>query len=175
LIQKILQGSVEHYKILIEKYQKQVYYTIYTMLERNMDEAEDITQEAFISAYRNLSHFRYDASFSTWVTKIAIHRALDHKRKKARQAVQDDSMLEQMASAEDDPLAHYIKEETKSNVKIRINELPPIYRQVIYQYYFHQLSYQEMAVLEGVEIKTIESRLYRARSMLKKLWKEEAP
>jgi RNA polymerase sigma factor (sigma-70 family) len=69
-------------------------------------------------------------------------------------------------------LDHVLKKEARNLMKERLNQLPLIYQQVIHDYYFNQLSYQEIALKEGVEVKTIESRLYRARSMLKHSWKE---
>jgi RNA polymerase sigma factor (sigma-70 family) len=165
-------GQTEYYKDLIHKYQKLVYYSILKIVDGDQEEAKDLMQDAFIAAYRSLKYFRHDSSFSTWIVKIAINRTLDFKKRKRPQTISEDQILQQITVPEDGPLDHVLKKEARSLMKERLNQLPLIYQQVIHDYYFNQLSYQEIALKEGVEVKTIESRLYRARSMLKHSWKE---
>jgi RNA polymerase sigma factor (sigma-70 family) len=172
LIQWILKGQTEYYKDLIHRYQKLVYYSILKIVDGDQEEAKDLMQDAFIAAYRSLKYFRNDSSFSTWLVKIAINRTLDFKKRKRPQTISEDQILQQITVPEDGPLDHVLKKEARNLMKERLNQLPLLYQQVIHDYYFNQLSYQEIALKEGVKVKTIESRLYRARSMLKHSWKE---
>jgi RNA polymerase sigma factor (sigma-70 family) len=172
LIQYILKGQTEYYRDLIHKYQKLVYFSILKIVDGDQEEAKDLMQDVFIAAYRSLKYFRHDSSFSTWIVKIAINRTLDFKKRKRPKTISEEQTLEHIAIPEDGPLEHVLKKEARYLMKERLNQLPLIYQQVIQDYYFNQLSYQEIALKEGVEVKTIESRLYRARSMLKQSWKE---
>lgn len=154
------------------KYQKQIYFTVLKILAGDKQEAEDLTQEVFLTVYRKLHLFRFDSSFSSWVTRIAIHRAIDYKRKK-RPEIIEEKHLELLSSQERDPQVSLLQNESCLHIKNEIKKLPEIYRQVIYHYYYEHLSYQEIAIKQGVEITTIQSRLYRAKKMLREVWKEE--
>ncbi|WP_202080594.1 sigma-70 family RNA polymerase sigma factor [Caldalkalibacillus salinus] len=173
-IQSILAGDKQAYQAFIQRYQKRVYYAIFNIV-KDREEAKDLTQEAFLSAYRSLEHFKQGASFSTWVTRIAINKALDYKRKKQPTPVSyvHDIVDEAKDNPNPDPLVALLDQESKSTIHQYLKKLPDVYRQAIYAYYFEQKSYQEIALHEGVETKTIESRLYRARQKLKVMWKEE--
>lgn len=132
-----------------------------------------MTQEVFISAYRSLRSYRHDASFSTWLVKIATNKAFDFKKKKRHRITSNEQLLLEITNKDNEPLSLLVKKESDYLIKERVGHLPLIYQQVIQDHYYNQLTYQEIAIIEGVEVKTIESRLYRARSMLKSRWKEE--
>jgi RNA polymerase sigma-70 factor, ECF subfamily len=183
LISSILAGNIEDYEKLIHKYEKLVYFSLVKFFNGQKQEAEDLTQEVFISAFKSLKYFRNDSSFSTWLLRIATNKALDVKKKKKVTVIpfKNDEMtnnnrnnsLEEEKSNSIDPLKLLISKENQSYIHSLINELPVLYQAVIKDYYFKQLSYQEIAKQDGVSLKTIESRLYRARALIKKRWKEE--
>lgn len=172
IIQLVLQGETDQYEILIHKYQKLVYFSILKIIDGEKVEAEDLTQEVFIAAYRSIHHFRHDSSFSTWLLKIAANRALDYKKKRKWATVKDEHILENIA-ANDDILSTMIRKESNHKLNQLIHKLPILYQNVILDFYYNQLSYQEISAKEEIEVKTVEVRLYRARKMLKTMWKEE--
>lgn len=143
-------------------------------MDGNRQEAEDLTQEVFLAAYRSLAHFRQASSFSTWLLKIAIHKTLDHKKKKQLPVVSDEEALNKVAGAED-PLRAMIALEEKNMVQGLIQQLPADDQRVIVDYYYKELSYKEIARKEQVQVKTVESKLYRARKKLRKLWEKGGP
>lgn len=173
-IQRILQGETASFEKLVVKYQGLIFYSILKMVGGNREEAEDLTQEVFLSAYRSLAHFREEASFSTWLMKIAVNKTLDHKRKKQLTLVKDQRRLHAVAGG-DDPLGELIRRENKETVHRLIAMLSEEDRRVIMDYYYHELSYKEIALKEKVRVKTVESKLYRARQRLKKLLEEGHP
>lgn len=155
----------------IHNKQKIVYLAIYKIV-RNKEEAEDLTQETFISAFKKLHQFQGQASLQTWLIKIAINKALDFKKKKQLDTMQVTDIEEKLINPHD-PLHAILASEEKQNVHNMIDQLKPNYQTVIKSYYLEDRSYQEIAELEGVELKTVESRLYRARKQLQQQLQRE--
>lgn len=166
-INKVLSGDKQAFQPLVERYSRLV-FTSALKIVRDRDIAEDIAQEAFLQAFRSLASFRGDAAFSTWLVRIAVNKALDYCRKmKDRDGAED---------LGDYPLAHdcgnspedlALRKEEIWQMREQVRGLPVLYRKVVYAYYIQQLSYREIAEREGISIKTVESRLYRARAMLR--------
>src|SRR5262245_58551067 len=86
LLRAVLAGDGTAYRGLVEKYQSRVYTMVYGMV-RNREDARDVTQEAFVKAYRNLPSFRLESSFYTWLYRIAMNLAIDFMRKRQRSEV----------------------------------------------------------------------------------------
>ncbi|GAA0382876.1 RNA polymerase sigma factor [Bacillus horti] len=173
LIHKIQQGEAHLFNEIIIKYQKLVYFSIIKMLHGQRSEAEDLTQEVFLSAYRSIHRFREESALSTWLMRIATNKTIDYKRKRQLYLVPDEGVIDQIPLENHDPLKEIVEQESSLYMEQLINQLPETYRLVIQQYYYEHLSYKEIASLENVEVKTVESRLYRARNRLRSLWKEE--
>ena len=90
LVRAVLDGDATAYKGLVERYQGRIYNVIYGMV-RNREDARDLTQDAFVKAYKNLSRFRFGSSFYTWICRIGMNVAIDHLRKqKVRKAQEFD-------------------------------------------------------------------------------------
>ena len=83
MVELVLAGDNTAYRGLVEKYQERVYTMVYGML-RNREDARDVTQDAFVKAYRNLKGFRLESSFYTWIYRIAMNVAIDLTRKRKR-------------------------------------------------------------------------------------------
>src|SRR5690606_19930925 len=81
MLEAVQRGDGTAYRGLVEKYQGRVYSMVYGML-RNREDARDVTQEAFVKAYRSLDTFRLESSFYTWIYRIAMNLAIDHTRKR---------------------------------------------------------------------------------------------
>ncbi|WP_419392996.1 sigma-70 family RNA polymerase sigma factor [Cytobacillus praedii] len=159
--------------MLVEKYRNDLFRTIYAVL-RDQKEAEDAAQEVFLKIYTSLPQYE-DQGFKTWITRIAVNHAIDVKRKRDRrqedtlEKVEYDFQESQSESVE----AEIINKERRTLVRKKLNELPANYRNVIYDFYIAEKSYQQMAEEQNVGIKTIETKLYRARLWMKKHWKED--
>lgn len=141
-------------------------------------DAEDVTQEVLLQIYRSLPECRLDG-LKTWITRIAVNRAIDFKRSRARRPeelsggeVIPDSAQEQRAGM---PAAETIalEREDRRHIRVLVDRLPDNYREVVNAYYMEDKSYEQIAAETGLERKSVESRLYRARSWIKRHWRKE--
>lgn len=173
LIQKVLRQNEHAFRLLVEKYRNDVFRTIFAVL-RDQKESEDATQEVFIKIYTSLPNYE-NQGFKTWITRIAVNHAIDVKRKQNRRSeeVVGDLVQNELFSPVDSVEHKVIVREKKQKVHDKLDELPENYRDVIYGYYIAEKSYQQMAIEQNVQVKTIEMKLYRARNWMKKHWKED--
>ncbi len=135
--------------------------------------AEDLAQETFIKMIDALDSYQ-SQGFKTWLSRIALNKAIDYKRKKQRQKedlifFEQDFHLSKGESVEEE----YIGKERVKNVHNSIKKMPEKLRDTVSCYYFEGLSYSEIAEKLAIEEKTVEMRLYRARKWMKANWKEE--
>ncbi|MBD8069635.1 sigma-70 family RNA polymerase sigma factor [Bacillus sp. PS06] len=173
LIEKAIAGNEQAFRFLIEKYRNYLYKVVYSVV-RNENDAEDVTQEAFIKIYYALPKYQHQG-FKTWMTRIAMNTAIDLKRKHARQkeSVVEQDALSVMAESEEDVVVPLLRKEQSEVVRNRINELPDNYREVIQAYYLTEKNYKQIAQEQQVAVKTVEVKLHRARKWMKKHWKED--
>ncbi|MGD6942536.1 RNA polymerase sigma factor [Cytobacillus gottheilii] len=173
LIQKVKSGNDHAFRLLVEKYRLDVFRTIYAVL-RDEKEAEDAAQEVFMKIYTSLSQYE-DQGFKTWVKRIAVNHAIDVKRKKDKR--QEDSIesagYDLYGGQREQVETEVINRARQKLVLQRLEELPDNYRHVIYDFYIREKTYQQMAKEQNVQVKTIETKLYRARIWMKKHWKED--
>jgi RNA polymerase sigma factor (sigma-70 family) len=126
--------------------------------------------------YTALPQYRKQG-FKTWMTRVATNKAIDHVRKLRRrkedmepevEAAPAGSVLE--GSPQEEQL---IDKERRTLLQRRVSDMPPNYRDVVQAYYLDEKSYQQIAVEQQVELKTVESKLYRARHWIRKNWLKE--
>ena len=167
------EGNEHAFRLLVEKYRNDVFRTVFAVL-RDQKEAEDAAQEVFMKIYTSLSQYE-NQGFKTWMTRIAVNHAIDVKRKQARRREEVVDALKQQAlgTPRDSVETEIIENDQRKLVRKRLDELPENYREVIYGFYIAEKSYQQMAEEQKVQVKTIETKLYRARSWMKKNWKED--
>ncbi|RTR26735.1 sigma-70 family RNA polymerase sigma factor [Robertmurraya yapensis] len=173
LIKKILSGNDHAFRILVETYRTELFRTVYAVL-RNQKDAEDATQEVFMKIYHALPQYE-NQGFKTWMKRIAVNHAIDIKRKQERRREEIVEVLEYdaLVSTRDHLENKVIKLEQRRLVRERLEELPENYREVVHDFYIAEKSYQQMAEEQQVQVKTIETKLYRARNWMKKHWKED--
>lgn len=173
LIKKILNGNEHAFRVLVEKYRVHIFKNVFAVL-RNQKDAEDAVQEVFVKIYTSLPHYE-NQGFKTWITRIAINHAIDMKRKKTRRPEEQltDAQEESLIAASENTEQIVLQKELQLLIRERMNELPPNYRELIYQFYIKEKTYKELAEEQQVKVKTIETKLYRARIWMKNNWKEE--
>lgn len=159
---------------LMKRYKKPVYHMILKMV-RNVDDAEDLTMEAFSKAFRNLSKFKKDYTFSTWLFRIATNNAIDFIRKKKLETMsldtsfKDDSGEAVKIDVEDNelnPMEETIKSQKIELIRIFVDKLPPKYQRLVKLRYFDELSYDEIARELEAPLGTIKAQLHRARELM---------
>ena len=169
----MLEGNDHAFRLLVEKYRNDVFRTVFAVL-RDQKEAEDAAQEVFMKIYTSLSQYE-NQGFKTWLTRIAVNHAIDVKRKQARRREDVVDSLEQQVpgTPKNSVEKEVIAQDQRRLVQTKLNEVPENYREVIYGFYIAEKSYQQMAEEQNVQVKTIETKLYRARNWIKKNWKED--
>jgi RNA polymerase sigma-70 factor (ECF subfamily) len=177
IIQEVLNGNVNAFETLVKKYEKMIYNLALSKLG-NRENAQDLTQECFLRAYKMLRSYRSDAAFSTWIYTICQNLVYDFyrankKRKKAEVSlyIQDDEQeykeLE-IADNSSEPSDIVLRNEKIKKIRELINSLPDDMRDIIIMRDLNNLSYNEIAESLDIEIGTVKSRLSRAREKLKK-------
>ncbi len=173
IVEAVMAGEREMYRQLMEKYQKAVFAAIIRIIGSH-HEVEDLVQETFWQAYRSLGRFRGDARFSTWLVRIAKNKAIDyHRRRKHSSRSQEEYtgfIGRSRLSYEEGPEDILLAKERREQIHSCLEQLPLYYQQVLQLYYLEDLSYKEMALEAGVPLKTIESRIYRARKLFRSLF-----
>jgi RNA polymerase sigma-70 factor (ECF subfamily) len=165
LILSFRSGNEEAFDMLVKKYHSRAINIAYSLLS-NLTDAEDAAQEAFFNIYRKLKDFRMDSSFSTWLYRIVVNSSYDLMRKrKVRHISLDDIGLKLIPITEDK--SDCLKKET---VQAALEGLPFEYRSAIVLREMEGLSYEEIAKILNINIGTVESRIFRARQMLKEIF-----
>jgi len=157
---RVKAGDTEAYHFIVSTYMKRAYFIALGFVH-NQEDALDISQEAFIKAFRGLRAFDLKRPFFPWFYEIIKNLSFDHlRRRKTRQTVPPDIPLVLESSEEG--------WETRQALWKEINGLPLDQREVILLRYFQQLSYQEIAETLGKPLGTIMSTLHYAKARLRK-------
>jgi len=166
---------------LMSRYKKPVYHMILKMV-RNVDDAEDLTIEAFAKAFKNLARFKKDYTFSTWLFRIATNNAIDFIRKKKLETYSlntsftDDngeSVNIDVEDAERTPDEEAINTQKIELVRMFVTKLPPKYQRLVKLRYFDELSYEEIATELEAPLGTVKAQLHRARELMYELVKDK--
>jgi RNA polymerase sigma-70 factor, ECF subfamily len=181
LVRRCQAGDTRAFDVLVSRYRGRIYAMTYHMLQNEAD-AWDISQEAFIKAWRALPNFKMDASFYTWLYRIAHNVCYDWLRKrKVQQAGEfDDDHTEHRiaAGAEAIPRGHAAPDTALKNAELgqrirdAIAKLSPDHRQVVVMREVEGYSYEEIAAAVPCTLGTVMSRLFYARKKLQELLKD---
>lgn len=166
---------------LMERYKKPVYHMVLKMV-RNVDDAEDLTIEAFAKAFKNLGRFKKDYTFSTWLFRIATNNAIDFIRKKKldtyslNTSFTDDAGESVNIDVEDHNLTpdeEAINKQKIELVQMFVTKLPAKYQRLVRLRYFDELSYEEIAKELEAPLGTVKAQLHRARELMYELVKDK--
>ena len=176
IIAAIIEGETQLYHELILPYERRVYMMALSFMKNDAD-AEDVAQEAFIKAFRNLSTFRGDAKFSTWLISITLNEARSRLRRQniVRMQSLDEPPDEEgsvspalLRDWREIPSEAVEREEVRTLIKKAVETLPDIYRQVFLLRDVEELDVSETAQALSISIANVKVRLHRARMMLQK-------
>lgn len=135
--------------------------------------AEDLTQETFLSAYRNADSFDGE-NVKAWLCRIATNKCIDYQRQAARRITPaDDTELEHIESGSRLPEDLIMEKEVINELRSKCELLKPPYDEVAIMYFCEERKVEEIAVMKQKNLKTIQTQVYRARAMLKKLYRKE--
>lgn len=171
LIKLIRQDNSERYAEIIERYQGKLFAYIYRLVG-SRDEAEDLLQDVFIKAYRNLKSYDAERKFSSWIYRIAHNEAVNHiKRRSLKRFIPWEDVTAtkdklEMSSAEEDAQSSWIRKETSQEVDQAINRLPFKYKQVLVLRYYSDKSYEEISAILSRPVNTVGTLINRAKKKL---------
>lgn len=175
LVVRVQKGDKAAFDLLVLKYQSKV-FAIVSRFIRDQDEVADVSQEAFIKAYRALANFRGESQFYTWLYRIAVNTAKNYLVAKSRRppaADVDVADAEYYSGSEylkdlGTPESHLLRDELESLISKVIAELPEDLRTAVSLREYEGMSYEEIADIMDCPVGTIRSRIFRARESIDK-------
>ena len=170
IINLVKKGDSRAFYILVVKYQDRLIYSVYKFC-KDLELSQDITQEAFVKAFRNIDKFRGESSFYTWIYRIAINTAKNYFSNKSRGAEtynEDilDTALSDMSLNSDNPETLLAAEEMKDAVNQAFQNLPDEIRSTLSLREYDGLSYEEIAKVQNCPIGTVRSRIFKGRELI---------
>jgi RNA polymerase sigma-70 factor (ECF subfamily) len=164
LVKGCLGGDEHAFEILVLRYQGPIFNAVLRMV-RDREDASDLTQNAFLKAYQQLSRFDPQYKFFSWLYRIAINESLNHVKRRSR----EEPLEEDRASNDRGPENVLVGSDVSRHVQDALMRIGADSRAVLVLRHFHECSYEEMAVILGIPEKTVKSRLFSARRQLREL------
>ena len=171
-LQRARDGDQEAFGELVTLYEKKVYALTLRMC-KNPEDAAEAAQEAFLAAWQGLKFFRGEASFSTWLYRLASNACVDHLRREQRHrgaagpSLDDEAVYLDVADNAPSPHAIAESNELKQQIEEGLRALSPEHREVLVLREIHQLSYDEIAQTLSLDSGTVKSRISRGRKQLR--------
>lgn len=164
IIRRVLDGSIDDYRVLMNRYQSAVFRLAYRILGRRED-AEDAVQEIFVKAFSKLADCREPGKFWPWIRTITVNACV---RRFSRETPTEEieSLCDSELPSVDPVQLEVLRRVQAVEVQKMIAGLPETYRVVIVLRYIEDLSYKEIARLVGIESHTVAARLHRAKKLL---------
>ena len=167
LICRAARGDAEAFRQLVEAYQTPAYRLAARMC--GPDSAEDVTQEAFLAAWRALPEFRGDCRFSTWLYRLVSNAAIDCLRREKKHRDTGDVDDLELPDGGPSPQEQAERSDTRDAVRRELDRLSPEHRQVLLLRFMQELDYGEIARALNVSEGTVKSRINRAKSKLREV------
>lgn len=174
IIEAVLQGDVERYGELVERYQLAAWKLAISFVG-NVEDAKELAQEAFVQAYRRLRQFRGAARFSTWLYRIVANECKDFFRARARgpdlvslsvDNAEEDSIPFELRDPADDPRDALASRELAVRIARALERLPMSQRTAFVLHHLNGLPLQEVAQVMGCRVGTVKAHLFRAAETL---------
>jgi RNA polymerase sigma-70 factor (ECF subfamily) len=178
LVAELKAGSEDAYAYLLAVYQNPVFNLISHIVDRTRD-APDVLQEVFVKVFRGMPHFHGESSLKTWIYRIAVHEASNHRRSWLRRRLHEAFSLDDggviseagwkdSATQPETPYQVLEQAERQELVERALSSLAQPYRTAVVLREIEGLSYEEIAQILGVSEGTVKSRLMRGRELLKR-------
>jgi RNA polymerase sigma-70 factor (ECF subfamily) len=179
LVARFKQGDEAAFNEMVSRYWDRIYSMVHHLL-RNQQDAEEVTQDAFIRAHRGLVNFRGDSAFSTWLYQIATNLARNRywywwRRKRDRSvsfdapiSADNETTLAELIPADvESPEDATVTQELLDNIATGMERLGTKHREILILRNVKNLSYEEIAAILGISVGTVKSRIARARESLR--------
>ena len=173
IIKEILNGKTEQYEYFLDRYGQQVFVLVDRIVSCQED-AEELTQDVFLKAFQQLSSFKAESSFSTWIYRIATNVAISAVRKKRNDVLRlDDSVFANLSDTQVDEALEDDSEEQMERLQQAMNQLEADERALITLYYLEEKPLAEVAFILGMTEGNAKVKLHRIRKKLYVLIKNQ--
>ena len=173
IIKEILNGKTEQYEYFLDRYGQQVFVLVDRIVSCQED-AEELTQDVFLKAFQQLSSFKAESSFSTWIYRIATNLAISAVRKKRNDVLRlDDSVFANLSDTQVDEALEDENEEQMERLQQAMNQLEAGERALITLYYLEEKPLAEVAFILGMTEGNAKVKLHRIRKKLYVLIKNQ--
>lgn len=167
-VRRVQQGDTDSFEVLVRRHEKAIFNLVYRLLG-NYDEAAEVAQEVFLSAFKSIHQFRGEANFSTWLYRIGLNHA--STRRKSLQTSQQRHIpldgTEVIADGAVDPAKNVEHKEIQQRVQQALNSLDPEDARIVLLRDLQDIPYEDVAQMLDIPVGTVKSRLHRARQALK--------
>jgi RNA polymerase sigma-70 factor, ECF subfamily len=180
LVEIIRKNDQERYSEIVDRYQTKLFVYIYRLIG-NKEEAEDLLQDVFVKAYRNLNSYDTSRKFSSWIYRIAHNEAVNFiKRKSLKRFISFDAITStkdklDSSSEEEGADKAWLRKEVSKEVSDAMKKLPFKYNQVLTLRYYSDQSYEEIAEILGRPVNTVGTLINRAKKKLSEELKNLSP
>ena len=166
-INKVINGDTNAFAYLVDNYKNMVFSLAFKMT-KNREEAEEISQDTFIKAFKNLHKFKGDSKFSTWLYRIAYHACLDaiKKNKNHNNSVEINEITYNQIKSVDNILQGIERKERAKVMNDCLLKMPEEERSILWMFYFDELSLKEIIEVTNLSEANLKVKLYRARKGL---------
>jgi RNA polymerase sigma-70 factor, ECF subfamily len=172
LVRQCLAGETDAFDLLVERHRRQVYHVCYRFVN-NHEDASDLTQDAFLRAYRALHTFKGNSAFSTWLYRVAVNVCLNRvSEKRAATEPIDQRELEDVRG--ELPDCGVLRQEQAAAVRAAIARLPRKQRATMILRMYHELPHEQIAAILGSSVGAVKANFFHALANLKKLLQEKA-
>ena len=173
IIKEILNGKTEQYEYFLDRYGQQVFVLVDRIVSCQED-AEELTQDVFLKAFQQLSSFKAESTFSTWIYRIATNIAISAVRKKRNDVLRlDDSVFANLSDTQVDAALEDESEEQMERLQQAMNQLDADERALITLYYLEERPLAEVAFILGMTEGNAKVKLHRIRKKLYVLIKNQ--
>lgn len=167
-VRRVQRGDIDSFEVLVRRHEKAIFNLAYRLLG-NYDEAAEVSQDVFLSAFKSIHQFRGEANFSTWLYRIGLNHA-STRRKSLNSAQRRQLSLdgtEVIANSTVDPAKNFEDKEIQQRVQQALNSLDAEDARIILLRDLQDIPYDEVAEILDLPVGTVKSRLHRARQALK--------
>lgn len=166
-INKVINGDASAFAYLVDNYKNMVFSLAYKMT-KNKEEAEEVSQDTFIKAFKNLSNFKGDSKFSTWLYRICYHTTLDaiKKNKKNNYTFEINEVTYNQIQSVETILQGIERKERSVIMDKCLMKLPDEERSILWMFYYDELSLKEIIEVTNLSEANLKVKLHRARKKL---------
>lgn len=167
VLMRAKKGDEKAFETIVTTYQKPIFSFIYKLVGKQPNDAEELTQDAFLKLYKSIDTYNPEKKFSSWIFTIARHTAYDNMRRTMKKKVYfsidnpDDPFEPSDTKTSRSPQAKTIEE--KIDIEQALSQVRDIYRQTLVLYYWHQYSYKQIAETLDIPLNTVKTHLRRAK------------